>query len=308
MQTIWTASTAHIQRSTLSFLRYLTVPVSDNALASANCSQLELNCSIMDGHSSDPLICLRRSIASNHPPIPTSSPNPTPPSDAIENLAVATHLQFSDPEHVSFPLDTPTRFLSSEKPVDLRSIYFAWQKKDVAIPDYIASAQQLNEELSGGDGRGSKVQNLVFVERLDLITWLEGASEESEYIKALESDITAARSAQSVSGAAGGTSTVPSSTAGPRAGKTIDPRLQEIYNGERRMGDRNSVLRGIKPTVRRFFPNPHISNRMKKSNLYTPGLLSRPQNRRNLLRPQPPPTWCSSSVINGHHSPPVNRL
>lgn len=202
----------------------------------------------MDGHSSDPLISLRRSIASNHPPIPTSSPNPTPPSDAIENLAVATHLQFSNPEHVSFPLDTPTRFLSSEKPVDLRSIYFAWQKKDVAIPDYIASAQQLNEELSGGDGRGSKVQNLVFVERLDLITWLEGASEESEYIKALESDVTAARSAQSASGAAGGTSTVPSSTVGPRAGKTIDPRLQEIYNGERRMGDRNSVLRGIKPT------------------------------------------------------------
>ncbi|MCJ1429301.1 accessory factor associated with RNA polymerase II, partial [Sticta canariensis] len=209
----------------------------------------------MDAPSSDPLISLRRSIASNHPPIPTSSPNPTQPSDAIENLAVATHLQFADPEHISFPLNTPTRFISSEKPVDLRSIYFAWQKKDVAIPDYIASAQQLNEKLFGADGGGSKVQNLVFVERLDLITWLEGASEESEYIKALESDIATARSAQVASGAAGGIPTIPSSTAGARAGKTIDPRLQEIYNGERRMGDRNSVLRGIKPTVR---PSPPI--------------------------------------------------
>ena len=93
------------------------------------------------------------------------------------------------------------------------------------------------------------MQNLVFVERLDLITWLEGASEESEYIKALESETTAARSAQVASGAAGGVSAVPSSAAGARVGKTIDPRLQEIYNGERRMGDRNSILRGIKPTV-----------------------------------------------------------
>lgn len=264
----------------------------------------------MDASSSDPLISLRRSIASNHPPIPTSSPIPTQPSDAIENLAIATHLQFSDPEHVSFPLDTLTRFISSEKPVDLRSIYFAWQKKDVAIPDYIASAQQLNEELSVPDidGGGSKVQNLVFVERLDLITWLEGASEESEYIKALDSDVAVARSAQVASGAAGGISAVPSSTPGARAGKTIDPRLQEIYNGERRMGDRNSVLRGIKPTVRPSVPIPNISNRMNKTNLYTPGLFSYPQNRRNLPRPQPPSAWRPSSIINWHHSSPFNRL
>ena len=49
------------------------------------------------------------------------------------------------------------------------------------------------------------------------------------------------------SGAAGGVTTVPA--VGGRVAKTIDPRLQEIYNGERRMGDRNTVLRGIKPTV-----------------------------------------------------------
>lgn len=208
----------------------------------------------MDSLQADPLVSLRRSIASNTPPIPTSSSRPTAASDAIENLAIATHLQFSEPEHLSFPLDTPTRFTSSEKPVDLRSIYFAWQKKDVAIPDYIASAQQLNEELAGADGVGGKVQNLVFVERLDLITWLEGASEESEYIKALESEVAIAKSAQVAAGAAGGISSIPSSAAGARVGKTIDPRLQEIYNGERRMGDRNSILRGIKPTVRPVHP------------------------------------------------------
>ena len=93
------------------------------------------------------------------------------------------------------------------------------------------------------------MQNLVFVERLDLITWLEGASDESEYIKPIEGDIlAAAKSAQVASGQAGGVSTVPSGAA-TRGGKQVDPRLQEIYNLERRMGDRNSVLRGIKPTV-----------------------------------------------------------
>ena len=133
--------------------------------------------------------------------------------------------------------------------MELRSIYFAWLNKDTAIPEYNASAKALNEELASEGGAGGKVQNLAFVERLDLITWLEGATEESEHIKPLASDTSsAAASAQVASGAAGGIAPVTSGAAG-RQGKTIDPRLAEIYNGERRMGDRNSVLRGIKPTV-----------------------------------------------------------
>ncbi|KAL9575867.1 MAG: hypothetical protein Q9212_007618, partial [Teloschistes hypoglaucus] len=196
----------------------------------------------------DALIRLRQSIAANDSPITTTSSDPTAASESIENLAIATHIQFNNPQN-SYSLDTPTRFISqsSGKPVDLRSIWFAWQNKDVNIPDYIAAAQQLNEELASKDSP-TKVQNLVFVEKLDLITWLEGASDDSDYIKGLENDASAAKSAQVASGAAGGVSTIPSSAAGTRTGKTIDPRLQEIYNGERRMGDRNTVLRGIKPT------------------------------------------------------------
>ena len=197
----------------------------------------------------DPLTSLRRSIASNNPPTPTKSPDAASSENTTDNLGVATHLYFTNPEPHSFSLDTPTRFISSDSPVDLRSIYFAWQQKDVNIPVYIASAQKLSDELGSADRPGSKVQNLVFAERLDLITWLEGASDESEYIKALESDSSATKSAQVASGALGGVSTVPSGTAGGRSGKQIDPRLQEIYNLERRMGDRNSILRGIKPTV-----------------------------------------------------------
>jgi len=198
----------------------------------------------------DPLLFLRQAITSNNSPIPTTSSEPA--TKAEPNLASATHLQFNHDGHQVFSFITPTRFESSAKPVDLRSIYFAWLKKDVAIPEYIASTQRLNEELTSDGGAGGNVQNLVFAEKLDLITWLESASDESEYIKPLGGEEAAAQAsgaADVAAGTAGGVATVPSSAAGARVGKAMDPRLREIYNGERRMGDRNSVLRGIKPTV-----------------------------------------------------------
>lgn len=211
----------------------------------------------------DPLFALRQSIAAGSNAIlTTSSDIETATSQETSSLAEATHLFFTAPISQCIPLSTPTRFVSSGHPVDLRSIFFAWQKKDVAIPEYISAAQELDSSLP----EGQKIRNLVFVERLDLITWLEGASEESEYITPAEGglagpgDPSAAKaadvSAQVASGAAGGIATIPSAgasgavvQAGGRPVKVIDARLQEIYNGERRMGDRNTVLRGIKPTV-----------------------------------------------------------
>lgn len=197
----------------------------------------------------DPLLLLRQTIASDSPCVPTTSADASSASSVDLSLATATYLLFSAPVQVSLPLTTPTRFISSDKPVNLRSIYFAWLKRESAIPEYNASARALNEELAAEGGAGGEVQNLPFVERLDLLTWLESASEESEFIKPLASDTaSAAASAQVASGKVGGIAPVTSGTSG-RPGKTIDPRLAEIYNGERRMGDRNSVLRGIKPTV-----------------------------------------------------------
>ncbi|KAI9833540.1 MAG: accessory factor associated with RNA polymerase II [Phylliscum demangeonii] len=212
-----------------------------------------------DAAQPDPLLLLQQSIAANHAVIPTTSDDASAATDEKLTLATATHLLFTAPSQHSFKLDTPTRFISSEKAVDLRSIYFAWQKKDVAIPEYIASAQRLNEALAAEGGAGGQVQNLVFVERLDLITWLEGASEESECIKPLASEVEAARAAsaaQHASGAAGAVASGAGTTASGRTGKPIDPRLAEIYKGERPMGDRYAVLRGIRPTnfshVRKF--------------------------------------------------------
>ncbi|KKK23722.1 hypothetical protein ARAM_007321 [Aspergillus rambellii] len=212
----------------------------------------------------DPLLALRRAIASGSLPTPTTSSDLSD-QNATDDLAKATHLFFQTPLPQSLALNTPTRFVSSssDSAVDLRSIFFAWQKKDVAIPEYIASAQELNETLKQKERSEGvpeeKVLNLVFVERLDLITWLEGASDESEYIKPLEGAVGAAASAAQAQASANiasgtaGVSTVPSAapatgTQAGKGGKVIDPRLQEIYNGERKMGDRNSVLRGIKQT------------------------------------------------------------
>lgn len=201
-----------------------------------------------DSTQQDVLLLLRQSIASGSAIIPTTSEDPSSATSVDLSLATATHLHFTSPVQIGLPLTTATRFISSDKPVDLRSIYFAWLRREATVPEYNAQLQALNAELGADGAAGGVIQNLAFVERLDLITWLEGASEESEYIKPLATDTSsAALSAQVASGAAGGIAPIPSGAAG--RGRTIDPRLAEIYNGERRMGDRNSVLRGIKPTV-----------------------------------------------------------
>jgi hypothetical protein len=245
----------------------------------------------------DPLLALRRAIAAGSLPTPTTS-SELSDENATEDLAKATHLYFRQPIPQTIALTAPTRFVSasSDSAVDLRSIFFAWQKKDVAIPEYIASAQELNESLKQKERKEGepeeKVQNLVFVERLDLITWLEGASDESEYIKPLEGAAAAVPSAAPVDvSAAIAPAAVPGAQAavaapGGRAPKPIDPRLQEIYNGERKMGDRNSVLRGIKPTVS---STPAACKRINEWQVLTVnlGFLTCPQSSRDLPRTQP---------------------
>lgn len=189
----------------------------------------------------DPLVLLRQSIAANQAFTPSASDDPSSP--AVE-LAQATHLAFPD-RSVALPISTSTRFASNDTPVDLRSIYFAWLNRERAIPEYNAAATEFNDAL----GAETKVQNLGFIERLDLITWLEGASEESEYIKPLAGD--KADAVATEGGAAAATkSGAAVAAAQARSGKgTMDPRLASVYSGERRMGDRNSTLRGVKPTV-----------------------------------------------------------
>ncbi|KAJ9499851.1 accessory factor associated with RNA polymerase II [Exophiala xenobiotica] len=208
--------------------------------------------------SPDALQLLKSSIAVSKPPILTKSSDPAiAEENKTDSFVEATHLYFTYPTSLCLPLETETRFTSQNPDttaVDLRSIFFAWLQKDVTVPEYIALAGELDKQLP----EGQKVRNLIFVERLDLITWLEGASEESEYIKPLEGAAAgqgdAANRAADVAGGAavptvGGSGVGVTQTVGGRPVKVIDARLQAIYNGERRMSDHNSVLRGIKPTV-----------------------------------------------------------
>jgi hypothetical protein len=211
--------------------------------------------------STDPLLLLRASIAASNPPKLTTSSTPdTAAANLVDTLPNATHLYFSStpagPQ--CHDLSSPTRFISTtpaENAVDLRSVYFAWQQKDQTVPEYIAAASELQKNLP----EGQSVRHLVFVERIDLLTWLEGASDESEYIKLFEGDSgageakAAAAAVPTVSGTGVG---VTQQSASGKPVKVIDARLQEIYNGERKMGDRNTVLRGIKPTVYNAQPRP----------------------------------------------------
>ena len=191
----------------------------------------------------DPLLLLRQSIASGGAIQPTASDDASAPE---VSLSQATHLTFVTPSRISLPIDVPTRFSSGDAPVDLRSIYFAWLNREVAIPDYNNLASELHRELAGK----GQVRKLSFVERLDLITWLEGASEDSEYIQPLAGDKDGSTSTAAAALASKGAAAPAIGAAVGRSGKgTLDLRLVAIYNGERKMGDRNSVLRGVKPTV-----------------------------------------------------------
>ena len=188
----------------------------------------------------DPLLLLRQAIAGATPPFPTISASADATTD---DYALATHLTFTAPRSASYPLAADTRFVSADRPVNLRSIFFAWRHKDDPIAEYLQLAHDLNNALAASEqNAGATVRNLVFVERLDLITWLEGASDDSEYITPLAGDAAAQQAAQAAP------TTAPA--AGARHGKVIDPQVQAILNNERRMGDQNTVLRGFKPTVR----------------------------------------------------------
>lgn len=182
----------------------------------------------------------------------TSISPPAPGSPPIQ-LQQATHLIFRVPQSQppqAIPLNTPTRFHKKDSdagPVDLRSIYFAWINKDLAIPDYVALAQGF-----------SGIKNLVFVERLELVGWLEGVQEDSEFIAPLDKSSGAGGMGGMVLGRGrdlrqgsqqreGGIPGQPPS--GPRPARQIDPRLMEIYSHERIVLNRNTALRGVRTTV-----------------------------------------------------------
>jgi hypothetical protein len=225
----------------------------------------------------DALYNLRLSIKASGTPILSTSADPTP-ADIVPDLAVATHVTFNvEGAHRTFPLTCATRFAPENKPVDLRSCYFAWLNKDASVTDYFAAVQTLNEELPSG--AGGSAQNLTFAQKIELIAWLSGETESSDSIVAI--DGAAATAAAGDAAAIAGGKGVPIDRQMKSTGAgMVDARLLQIYDGERKMGDHNSVLRGSKPVVRR--PPIHVQT-YKENMLTSTGLLSLPQNRRAIL-------------------------
>jgi parafibromin len=194
----------------------------------------------------DALYNLRLSITENTIPILSTSADPTP-ADTVTELSLASHVSFNvNGAHRTFALTAPTRFAPDSKPIDLRSCYFAWQNKDSSVTDYFAAVQGINEDLPAG--AGGSVQNLTFAQKIELIAWLSGETESSDSIAAIESGAaTAAGDAAAIAGGKG----VPVDRDLKRTGggKIVDARLLQIYDGERSMGDHNTILRGTKNIV-----------------------------------------------------------
>lgn len=243
----------------------------------------------------DPLLALRHCITTNTPPTLHTSDNPLLPDEPQLQIAQATHIRFSAtlnsrPDQRYYEFTTPTRFYTTaEQPINLRSIYFTWLNKDASLPDYIAAVKKLNEELQAPGGAGGNVVNLAFAQKVELIAWLGGESNESEFIKPLENNV-AGDSAAGVSGA-GATQ---AGVAPGRGGTQVDPRLLEIYQGERKMGDHNTALRGTKAidfsqyrktaaTFLRSRPTP--SAPQPTSNPHNPALVSNLKKPARRLEP-----------------------
>lgn len=190
----------------------------------------------------DPLLSLRHSLTQSYHRPTTSE---TPSEDMETDLAAATHLQLLSPSTTApdvFPLTTLTRFETTDGPFSLQSIYFAWLRRELSIPDYITAVSELNNSLR--DRGRQSIAHLPFAEKADLIAWLDGA-DDSEYITPLPA------SASQVAGAASlaaGTGATGASTLLSSASALHDHQLSAIYRCERTTGDRNTILRGIKPT------------------------------------------------------------
>lgn len=114
--------------------------------------------------------------------------------------------------------------------------------------EYITLTQALNATRSANSLPA--VSNLVFAEKVDLVNWLAGdlGEGESDFIKSLGDTAETRKQAQDAADLLKGGDVVMGGTAEGGADGEVE-RLRAIYRQERKMGDRNTVLRGVKATV-----------------------------------------------------------
>ncbi|KAL1296846.1 hypothetical protein AAFC00_004469 [Neodothiora populina] len=273
----------------------------------------------MASANQDALLLFRACIASKTPPIPTTSSDPSSTADYAE-LPAATHVLFNShsstdgPSHIALPCSTPTRFISTSTTssskaeetsdnstasaggLDLLSVFWCWQNKDKGVGEYIAATQALNSARQ--EATLSPVTNLVFAEKLDLVNWLAGdvGEAESEFIRPLgdteETRRLAGEAAELAKGGEAGDVPMGGVERDGGDGDKAD-RMRVIYRQERILGDRNTVLRGIKQTdfshVRKYTALflSRSGSKSAPAPALTPALRAPPSSKGSSRKPEP---------------------
>ncbi|ANB15219.1 Cdc73p [Sugiyamaella lignohabitans] len=198
--------------------------------------------------TNDPLVILRSAIAAKIDG--TLVIGDTVGSERTDDIVKATGLEFPSIPGISnepfvLKLDTPTAYQitdvdadSGKRFIDTRTVYNCYITKDLSITDYISISDE------------RMVTNLKFLERTDLLTWLQGAStESSNIVKSTSAGGSGTSTGAGSAGASKSAAKTSSSTASSsvvKAKRPIDEELQKIYNQERTLIDHNRALRGNK--------------------------------------------------------------
>ncbi|CCH40475.1 Cell division control protein [Wickerhamomyces ciferrii] len=164
---------------------------------------------------SDPLELLKKDILNKDQPILVKQNGED--YQEIKDINEATHLSLQN-QKIKLDLNQETKFKIDDKPIDLRAVAYSWLNKDLSAADLLTDSQVKN------------IQTLTFLQRSDLINWLSGESNESEFI---QNDNTNLEKDQDSS----------------QTNSTIndDPQLIKILNNERHLINHNTALRGSKP-------------------------------------------------------------
>ncbi|EEB06112.1 Cdc73 family RNA polymerase II accessory factor [Schizosaccharomyces japonicus yFS275] len=172
----------------------------------------------------DPLVQLRECISKNGTIVLLSSENPTSKVSALQD---AHFVQFGS--NTPMNLSLPTRFIRTEnkEAFPLQAVVFAWLQKEKSIADYIQQCSELG------------IKNLTFLERTDLISWLEGAAE-SEHIVSSEDDKNSATNEVA--------NTDVAALKRQATGQAVAEGASWLKKHSRTVADHNSILHGTKPT------------------------------------------------------------
>ena len=159
-------------------------------------------------------------------------------TDDITKATMVETLSSDGSTQDSFPLNEETEIEIDGSLVQLRIIVHCWMNKDSSAADYLADCQ--NKQLT----------NVSFLQRTDLINWLSGNTESSQYLKAPgQKGETSDKVDVENKTLAGELSTVKSTTSASHENdsEVSDPVVVETMKHERILVDHNSALRGAKP-------------------------------------------------------------